>query len=77
MRLLTLLGTAGVGKTRLSLAVAATLLDKFADGVFFVSLGDIHEAALVPSTIAQVVDLVDPLRGASFSGVSPSYEHIL
>jgi len=72
-----LLGTAGVGKTRLSLAVAATLLDKFADGIFFVSLGDIHEAALVPSTIAQVLDLVEPLRGASFSGVSPSYEHIL
>ncbi len=77
VRLLTLLGAAGVGKTRLSLAVAATLLNEFADGVFFVSLGDVHEAALVPSTIAQVLDLVEPIQGASFSGVSPSYERIL
>ena len=77
VRLLTLLGAAGVGKTRLSLAVAATLLEEFVDGVFFVSLGDIHEAVLVPSTIAQVLDLVEPIRGASFPHVSPSYERIL
>ncbi len=77
VHLLTLLGAAGVGKTRLSLAVATTLLNEFADEVFFVSLGDIHEAALVPSTIAQVLDLVEPIQGAFFSGVSQSYKRIL
>ncbi len=77
VRLLTLLGAGGVGKTRLSLAIAATLKDEFADGVFFVSLGDIREAALVPSTIAQALDLLEPLRGTAFPHASPSYEHIL
>src|SRR5689334_8398003 len=35
MRLLTLIGTAGVGKTRLSLEVASSLRSVFADGVCF------------------------------------------
>jgi predicted ATPase len=77
VRLLTLLGAAGVGKTRLSLAVAAALQEEFADGVFFVPLGDLDEAALVPSTIAEVFDLVEPVRGASFAQVSPFHERLL
>ena len=76
VRLLTLLGAGGVGKTRLSLAVAASLKNAFADGVYFVSLGDIREATLVPSTIAQALDLLEPIRGTS-SHIFPSYEHIL
>lgn len=77
VRLLTLLGAAGVGKTRLSLAVAAALREEFDDGVCFVPLGDLDEAALVPSAIAEVFDLVEPIRGASFSQVSPSHQRIL
>ncbi len=77
VRLLTLVGAAGVGKTRLSLAVATAVRETFADGVFFVSLGDLREATLVPSTIAQVLGLMNPMRGAAFSQVAPSQEQIL
>jgi len=51
-RLVTLVGAGGVGKTRLSLQVAAELLDKFEDGVWFVDLAPLAEAALIPTTTA-------------------------
>jgi predicted ATPase len=38
VRLLTLTGTGGTGKTRLGLQSAADLIDEFEDGVFFVAL---------------------------------------
>ncbi|HEY1011889.1 MAG TPA: hypothetical protein VGE07_04235, partial [Herpetosiphonaceae bacterium] len=55
VRLLTLRGTSGTGKTRLSLRVAAELIGRFADGAFFVSLAPVSEPALVGSAIAQVL----------------------
>jgi len=51
-RLVTLVGAGGAGKTRLSLQVAAELLDKFEDGVWFVDLAPLAEAALIPMTTA-------------------------
>jgi predicted ATPase len=57
VRLLTLTGTGGVGKTRLTLQVATDLLDDFADGVSFVSLAPISDPDLVIPTIAQVFEL--------------------
>jgi predicted ATPase/DNA-binding CsgD family transcriptional regulator len=57
VRLLTLTGTGGVGKTRLALEVADTLLQTFSDGVFFVSLAPISDPELVIPTIAHTLDL--------------------
>ncbi len=54
VRLLTLTGTGGVGKTRLALQVATELQADFPDGVFFVSLAPISDFALVIPIIAQV-----------------------
>jgi class 3 adenylate cyclase len=54
-RLLTLVGVGGIGKTRLSLQVAAETHDAYADGVWFVELGSITDPSLVPSAVAQVL----------------------
>jgi predicted ATPase/class 3 adenylate cyclase len=51
--ILTLTGPGGMGKTRLSLQVAAELLEHFADGAFFVPLEPVNDQALVASTIAR------------------------
>lgn len=52
VRLVTLTGPGGTGKTRLAVQVATELLDAFADGVYFVTLAPIHAPALVVETIA-------------------------
>lgn len=54
-RLVTLTGPGGIGKSRLSLQVAASLQDEYEDGVFFVPLAAIHNPALIPPAIAQAV----------------------
>ena len=58
-RLLTLTGPGGTGKTRLSLAVASTVMERFPDGVFFVPLAPLHEVELVAPTIAHELGLAD------------------
>jgi predicted ATPase/DNA-binding NarL/FixJ family response regulator len=55
VRLLTLIGPPGIGKTRLSIQAASTLLDTFPHGLFFVPLAPITDPDLVIPTIAQVV----------------------
>ena len=59
VRLLTLTGTAGVGKTRLALEVARDLVHDFADGVYFVSLAPISDPAFVIYTIAHNIGLTE------------------
>jgi predicted ATPase/DNA-binding CsgD family transcriptional regulator len=59
VRLLTLAGTAGVGKTRLALEVAQELVSDFADGVYFVSLAPLSDPALVIPTIAHRLGLME------------------
>src|SRR5688500_9650161 len=56
-RLVTLVGAPGVGKTRLSLQIAASVLDRFADGVWLVELAPIGDSDLVPQAVADVLGL--------------------
>ncbi len=69
VRLLTLTGTGGVGKTRLALAVVTELSDDFADGACFVSLAPISDPDLVVPTIAQTLDVKE-------SGARPLQEQL-
>lgn len=57
VRLVTLTGPGGIGKTRLSLQVAADMLDTFVHGVYFVPLDALTDASLVPMAIAQALGL--------------------
>jgi len=59
VRLITLSGPGGVGKTRLGLQVASALNGEFADGVAFVSLAPIRNPDLVLPTIAQALGMQD------------------
>ena len=64
VRLLTLIGPPGVGKTRLGLRVAASLVDRFADGVFFIPLANVNERDLILPAVAQTL-------GVKESGSAP------
>ena len=54
-RLLTLLGVGGLGKTRLSLQVAAEVLDDYPEGVWFIELAALNDEGLVQQAIASVL----------------------
>lgn len=56
-RLLTLTGPGGVGKTRLAIAVGASVLEDFPDGVFFVPLETVHDPALLITQIARSLNV--------------------
>ncbi len=57
VRLVTLTGPGGTGKTRLALQTASELADRFTDGVHFVDLAPIREPEAVPAAIARTVGL--------------------
>ena len=57
LRLVTLVGPGGVGKTRLSLACAAQVAEQFADGVAFAPLAPVHDVATVYPALATALAL--------------------
>lgn len=60
IRLITVTGPGGTGKTRLTATVAADLLDLFSDGVFFVDLSSVQGADLVPAEIGRALEIPLP-----------------
>ena len=57
VRLVTLTGAGGIGKTRLALRVGHELAEAFADGVYFVDLSHLTDPELVPGAIASGLEL--------------------
>jgi predicted ATPase/class 3 adenylate cyclase len=87
--LLTLTGTGGTGKTRLSVQVAADLLDQFPDGVWLIELATIDDPAQVAAAIAtpmrvreepeeeMLVTLTNFLRAKKLMLILDNCEHLI
>src|SRR5688572_231582 len=70
IRLLTLIGPGGVGKTRLALHVAQEAAGEFPDGIWIVPLASVRDPALVPSTIAQALDVREASHRTLAAGIA-------
>jgi predicted ATPase/class 3 adenylate cyclase len=89
VRLLTLAGPAGTGKTRLALQLAEDVLADFANGIFFVALARLAEPDLLASTIGEAIDvrevpgqpllhtLKDALQTQEVLLVLDNFEHVM
>jgi non-specific serine/threonine protein kinase len=85
----TLLGFGGLGKTRLSLQVAAEVVDQYRDGVWLVELAPLTDSELVPQAVASVLGvkeepghpvleaLVEYSRNKRFLLVLDNCEHVI
>jgi len=82
VRLLTLTGTGGIGKTRLALAVADRLLETLAAGAFLVELAEVTTSEAVAGAIASVVGTTPDLLAGTVAGrelllVLDNFEHVV
>ncbi|MDP9070343.1 MAG: tetratricopeptide repeat protein [Actinomycetota bacterium] len=88
VRLLTLTGPGGTGKTRLAIEMAREQIARFPDGAFFVSLAGVGDPALVPAAVAQALGvrsvarpvleaLKDHLATRQLLLVLDNFEHLL
>jgi predicted ATPase/transcriptional regulator with XRE-family HTH domain len=59
IRLVTLIGAPGIGKTRLSIALASKSLAEFSDGVFFVALAPLDQPSLIPAATLQALGYIE------------------
>ena len=59
VRLLTLTGPGGIGKTRLGLEAAREIQDSFPDGCFFVSLGEVKDPSFVAFELAKTIGVIE------------------
>lgn len=62
VRLVTLTGVGGTGKTRLGLELASSLVDDFPAGVYFVSLAAVRDASLVLPALASTLNFLESGR---------------
>jgi predicted ATPase/class 3 adenylate cyclase len=69
-RLLTLTGPGGIGKTRLSLQIAAAASDDFPDGIWFVPLEPVRERELVAPTVARVIGVTEKANRPILDGIA-------
>jgi len=72
VRLLTLTGPGGTGKTRLSIEVGRALAGDFADGVTFVGLSNVSDPGRVPHAIAAALGLKE-VAGVSIEEVASAF----
>lgn len=87
--LVTLVGSGGIGKSRLALEAAASVADDFQDGVFFIPLAPLEDPELIFTTIAEIIELrfhssgnprqmlIDYLSRKNILLVLDNFEHIL
>ena len=59
VRLVTLIGPPGIGKTRLSIQCGTDLLPDFPDGVWFVDLAEMENAAFFPATVSRSLEFLE------------------
>jgi predicted ATPase/class 3 adenylate cyclase len=88
-RLVTLTGSGGAGKSRLSLQVGTECLDQFTDGVWLVELAPVTDPALVPGTLLSTFNLredrhrsaldvlIDYLRAKTLLLLLDNCEHLI
>ncbi len=69
VRLLTLTGPGGVGKTRLGMAVVDSLRSNFSDGVYFVAMAPVGDAGTVLAAIAETFAITPIAEQSLFSAV--------